>query len=159
MQTDRNDKSASLQRLRSLAHFLDNAIAIPGTRFRVGIDPLIGLLPGGGDLVTAAFSVYIVWEAARLGLPRATVTKMVSNLVLDTVAGSVPVVGDLLDVTWKANSKNVALLEAHLAAPAPQKRADRGYVLLLLVGFILLVIGVAALGVWLVALLWRTIFG
>ncbi|MCY7320787.1 MAG: DUF4112 domain-containing protein, partial [Phormidesmis sp. CAN_BIN36] len=77
MQPD--SKAASLQRLRSLAHLLDNAISIPGTSYRVGIDPLIGLLPGGGDLVMAAFSVYIVWESARLGLPRSTVTRMVSN--------------------------------------------------------------------------------
>jgi Domain of unknown function (DUF4112) len=157
MQTGTHDKAASLQRLRSLAHLLDNAIGIPGTPYRIGIDPIVGLLPGGGDLVMAGFSVYIVWEAARLGLPRSTVTHMVSNLVLDTVAGTVPMLGDLMDVTWKANSKNVALLEAHLETPRQQKKADRGFVLLLLFGFILLVIGISALAVMLIAWVWRAV--
>jgi Domain of unknown function (DUF4112) len=163
MQTRTPDKAASLQRLRSLAHLLDNAIGIPGTRFRIGIDPLIGLLPGGGDLVAAAFSVYIVWEAARLGLPRSTVTQMVSNLVLDAVGGTVPMLGDLLDVAWKANSKNVALLEAHLASSSEplrkQKKADRFFVLALLLGFVLLVIGISTLVVALIAWVWRSVTG
>ncbi|KAM3112393.1 DUF4112 domain-containing protein [Phormidesmis sp. 146-33] len=163
MQTDTSDKAASLKRLRSLAHLLDNAIGIPGTPYRIGIDPLIGLLPGGGDLVMAGFSVYIVWEAARMGLPRSVVTQMVSNLVLDAVGGTVPMLGDLLDVTWKANSKNVALLESHLDAhseiPRRQKRADRGFVLLLLAGFILLAIGISALAVIVIAWLWKTVTG
>ena len=150
-------KAASLQRLRSLAHLLDNAISIPGTSYRVGIDPLIGLLPGGGDLVMAAFSVYIVWESARLGLPRSTVMKMVSNLMFDTLAGSVPVAGDLLDVTWKANSKNVRLLEAHLDSPQHQKKADKGFVLLLLFGFLVLVVSIAALSVFVIGLVWKAI--
>ncbi len=161
MQTDTHDKAASLKRLRSLAHLLDNAIGIPGTPYRIGIDPLIGLLPGGGDLVMAGFSVYIVWEAARMGLPRSTVTRMVSNLVLDTVGGSVPMLGDLMDVAWKANSKNVALLEAHLEShseiPRRQKRADRGFVLLLLVGFVFLVIGISALALIVIAWLWKAL--
>ncbi len=155
MKTD--TQSAALQRLRSLAHLLDNAIPIPGTPYRVGIDPIVGLLPGGGDLVMAAFSVYIVWESARLGLPRSTVTRMVSNLVLDTVVGSVPVAGDLFDVTWKANSKNVRLLEAHIDSPQYQKKAHIGFVLLLLFGFLALVIGIAALSVFVITLVWHAI--
>ena len=151
------DSTASLQRLRSLAHLLDNAISIPGTPYRIGLDPLIGLLPGGGDLVMAAFSVYIVWESARLGLPRSTVMKMVSNLMFDTLAGSVPVAGDLLDVTWKANSKNVRLLEAHLDSPQHQKKADKGFVLLLLFGFLVLVVSIAALSVFVIGLVWKAI--
>ncbi|MCY7274117.1 MAG: DUF4112 domain-containing protein, partial [Phormidesmis sp. CAN_BIN44] len=136
---------------------LDNAIPIPGTPYRIGIDPIVGLLPGGGDLVMAAFSVYIVWESARLGLPRSTVTQMVSNLVFDTVMGSVPVAGDLLDVTWKANSKNVRLLEAHLDSPQHQKKANKGFVLLLLFGFLALVISIAALSVFVIGLAWNAI--
>lgn len=155
MKTD--TRSAALHRLRSLAHILDNAIPIPGTPYRIGIDPIVGLLPGGGDLVMAAFSVYIVWESARLGLPRSTVTRMVSNLVFDTVIGSVPVAGDLFDVTWKANSKNVRLLEAHLDSPQHQKKVSQGFVLLLLFGFLALVIGIAALSVFVIAFVWNAI--
>jgi hypothetical protein len=155
MKTD--TRSAALHRLRSLAHLLDNAISIPGTSYRIGIDPIVGLLPGGGDLVMAAFSVYIVWESARLGLPRSTVIQMVSNLVLDTVIGTVPVAGDLLDVTWKANIKNIRLLEAHIDSPQHQKKADKGFVLLLLFGFLALVIGIAALSVFVIGLVWNAI--
>ncbi|MBC7824505.1 MAG: DUF4112 domain-containing protein [Candidatus Parcubacteria bacterium] len=155
MKTD--TRSSALHRLRSLAHILDNAIPIPGTPYRIGIDPIVGLLPGGGDLVMAAFSVYIVWESARLGLPRSTVTRMVSNLVFDTVIGSVPVAGDLFDVTWKANSKNVRLLEAHLDSPQHQKKVSQGFVLLLLFGFLALVIGIAALSVFVIAFVWNAI--
>lgn len=159
MRPDPSNKSASLQRLRSLTHLLDNAITIPGTRYRVGLDPILGLLPGGGDLLTSALSAYMVWEAARLGLPRATVTRMVSNLVLDTLLGSLPVAGDLFDATWKANTRNLALLEAHLESPRPHKQANRGFVLLLLVGFVLLVMGLAVGGVLLVTWLWRAVSG
>jgi len=155
MKTD--TRSAALHRLRSLAHLLDNAIPIPGTSYRIGIDPIVGLLPGGGDLVMAAFSVYIVWESARLGLPRSTVIQMVSNLVLDTVIGTVPVAGDLLDVTWKANIKNIRLLEAHIDSPQHQKKADKGFVLLLLFGFLALVIGIATLSVFVIGLVWNAI--
>ena len=155
MKTD--TRSAALHRLRSLAHLLDNAIPIPGTSYRIGIDPIVGLLPGGGDLVMAAFSVYIVWESARLGLPRSTVIQMVSNLVLDTVTGTVPVAGDLLDVTWKANIKNIRLLEAHIDSPQHQKKADKGFVLLLLFGFLALVIGIATLSVFVIGLVWNAI--
>ena len=152
-----DSKTASLQRLRSIAHILDNAIPIPFTSYRVGIDPIVGLIPGGGDLVMAGFSVYIVWESARLGLPRSTVTQMVFNLVFDTLAGTVPVAGDLLDVTWKANSKNIRLLEAHLDSPQHQKKANQGFVLLLLFGFLLLVVSIAALSVFVIGLVWKAI--
>ena len=152
-----DSKMASLQRLRSIAHILDNAIPIPFTSYRVGIDPIVGLIPGGGDLVMAGFSVYIVWESARLGLPRSTVTQMVSNLVFDTLAGTVPVAGDLLDVTWKANSKNIRLLEAHLDSPQHQKKANQGFVLLLLFGFLLLVVSITALSVFVIGLVWKAI--
>ena len=152
-----DSKTASLQRLRSIAHILDNAIPIPFTSYRVGIDPIVGLIPGGGDLVMAGFSVYIVWESARLGLPRSTVTQMVSNLVFDTLAGTVPVAGDLLDVTWKANSKNIRLLEAHLDSPQHQKKANQGFVLLLLFGFLLLVVSITALSVFVIGLVWKAI--
>ena len=156
MQSDTR-KAASLAKLRTLSHLLDNAIAIPGTRYRIGLDPILGLLPGGGDMLTAALSVYIVWEAARIGLPHATVTRMVSNLVLDTVLGSLPVAGDFFDATWKANSKNIALLEAHLDAPKSHKKANPAFVLLLLVGFLVLAIALAAFTGFLIASIWHAV--
>jgi hypothetical protein len=138
----------TIQRLRRLSYVLDNAIAIPGTRYRVGLDPILGLLPGAGDFVGAGLSAYIVLEAARLGIPRSLMVQMVTNILFETVAGSVPVVGDLVDVTWKANAKNIALLEEHLEIPRPrQRRVDWLFLALLLGVLLLIVMAVAAISV------------
>jgi Domain of unknown function (DUF4112) len=117
--------SAALQRIRSLSQLLDNAIAIPGTQFRVGIDPILGLFPGAGDWLSAVLSVYIVLEAMRFRLPASTLLQMLFNLLLDALAGTIPVLGDLLDVTLKANHRNIQLLEKHLQNPRPQTLGDR----------------------------------
>jgi hypothetical protein len=111
---DTDPDPPALRRCRLVARALDDAVRVPGTSFRVGIDPLLGLLPIAGDTVTALASLYVVVEAARLGAPGAVLVRMLLNLALDLVAGSVPVVGDLFDAVWKANSRNVALLERHL---------------------------------------------
>jgi len=137
----------TLRRLRRLSHLLDNAIPIPGTPYRIGLDPVLGLLPGGGDFLASLFSAYIVLEASRLGVPRAMLLQMVTNIVLDTVAGSVPVLGDLVDVGWKANAKNVALLEAHLNVSPIRQKVDWLFLVLLLGGFILFVILMAAISI------------
>lgn len=137
----------ALQRLRSLTHVLDNAIAIPGTRFRVGLDPLLGLLPGGGDVAGAALSAYIVLESARFGLPKETLLRMLTNLVLDTVLGSLPLLGDFFDASWKANSRNLDLLEAHLKNPRPQRSADRLFLIFLVLALVLIVVGAGTIAV------------
>jgi hypothetical protein len=152
---------STLSRLRRLSHVLDQAIRIPGTSFRFGLDPLLGLLPGGGDFVGTALSAYIVIEAARMGIPRAALVQMVSNIMLDTVVGTVPVLGDLADVTWKANTKNIRLIEDHLGAPHPQQRrkVDWLFLALLLGGLLLVVVVVAAISVmvlrWLIGVISR----
>ncbi|MBW4693069.1 MAG: DUF4112 domain-containing protein [Lyngbya sp. HA4199-MV5] len=150
---------AALQRIRTVSRLLDNAIPIPGTRFRLGLDPVLGLLPGAGDFVGAALSAYIVIEAARFGLPRQALVQMVSNLVLDSIGGSLPVVGDVFDATWKANSRNLALLEAHIATPAPQKAANRAFVVLIIVVLVLLLVGVAIGAALLFTWLLKTLAG
>ncbi len=151
----------TLKRLRRLSHLLDNAIPIPGTSYRIGIDPLIGLLPGGGDFVGSILSAYIVVEAARMGVPRKILVQMVSNIVLDTVSGTVPVLGDLVDVAFKANSKNVAILEEHLNVPRQQlgRKVDWLFLAMLLVGLFLFVILMAAISVMLIGWIWRAITG
>jgi hypothetical protein len=95
---------------------LDAQWSIPGTRYRVGLDGLVGLIPGVGDAAGALLSTYILYEALQLGAPRRVLLRMAANIGLETVVGALPVVGDLFDVAWKANTKNVALLEAALAA-------------------------------------------
>jgi hypothetical protein len=108
-------EQAALKRSRTMAQLLDEAISIPGIGYRVGLDPLLSIAPVSGDAAGAALSLYIVAEAARLGVPPKTLLKMAGNVALDTVAGSVPVLGTLVDAVWKANKRNVALLEDHLA--------------------------------------------
>ena len=107
-----------LKRLQGFSHLLDRALPIPGTPYRFGLDPIIGLLPGSGDAIGAAFSAYIIWESARIGIPRETIGKMAFNIILEMAVGVVPVLGDFVDVAWKANVKNVELLEAHLEVVA-----------------------------------------
>ena len=102
-----------LRRLDKLSQLLDNAFAIPGTRFRIGLDGIIGLIPGIGDAAGAVLSIYVIAQAARLGLPVSALLRMVGNVALETVVGAVPIVGDIFDIVWKANTKNMALLRRH----------------------------------------------
>lgn len=104
-----------LRRLRQLAVLLDSAWEIPGTGIRVGLDSIAGLVPVVGDIVTGLFSLHIVNEARRMGASRLVLARMMGNVAIDTTAGAVPVIGDMFDATWKANLKNLDLLERHLA--------------------------------------------
>jgi len=131
-------KRSTLRHLRRLSHLLDNAIPIPGTPYRIGLDPILGLLPGGGDLLSTIFSSYIVFRAAQIGLPRASLGQMVLNILVDTLSGSVPLLGDLVDATWKANVKNIRLLEEHLDVPQTQDKTDWWFLAFLLGGLFLI---------------------
>lgn len=95
--------------MRAVARILDDSVRVPGTDFRVGLDPILGLLPGAGDAVAAGLSLYIVVEAARLGVPYRTIVRMLVNLAIDAAGGSIPVVGTVFDAVWKANRRNVEL--------------------------------------------------
>ena len=100
-----------LARLRSRARLMDAQFALPGTRFRFGVDALIGLAPGVGDVLTGLLSLYVVWEARSLGAPPALLARMLGNVAIEVAGGAVPVLGDLFDAAFKANLRNVALLE------------------------------------------------
>ena len=130
-----------------MARLLDSAVQVPGTRFRIGLDPIIGLVPGIGDVIGAIFSSVIVFQAARLGAPQSTLVRMLANVVVDTLVGEVPLLGDLFDFGWKANTRNIALLEQHLGRPVSARAASRRVLLLLGVGSLILFAGVIALGV------------
>jgi hypothetical protein len=108
-------------RLARLTHWLDEAFTVPGTSLRVGLDGLIGLMPGVGDVVTLAVGYFMWREATRLGVPRHVKARMAGNYLLDLVGGLVPVVGDLFDFGFKANSRNLRLLRAHLARRAARR--------------------------------------
>ena len=104
-----------LERLRAFARLLDVAIGIPGTNVRFGLDGLLGLVPGVGDGATALISLYLVYEARQLGVPRRKIARMLANVGIDAALGAIPVIGDLFDFVWKANTRNLAILEEHLA--------------------------------------------
>ena len=116
--------TTSLERVRALARLLDSAVKIPGTNIRFGADSIVGLIPGLGDMAGTVLSGYIVLVATRLGVPPSVVTRMLLNIGVDTLAGSVPLVGDLFDVGWKANQKNVALIERHVGNQVPTRRSS-----------------------------------
>ena len=137
----RRSTDAQLARARAVARVLDSAIGIPGTKYRVGLDPLLGLVPGLGDVAGAALSGYIVLTGIRLGVSRTVVLRMLANVGMDTVAGSVPLLGDLFDAGWKANNRNVALIERHVASPDATRRASR-----LMMGAVVSVLALLALG-------------
>lgn len=147
----------SLDRLRRLGYLLDNSIPIPGTGFRVGLDSIIGLVPGVGDFLGGALSVYIIVEAARLGTPRPLLVRMGYNVALDTVVGAVPVLGDLFDAGFKANLRNLALVEEHVGRPIASRRRSRRFAALLALGAGLLLAAAVAAGVLLVRLLERPV--
>lgn len=107
-------QQAMLRRTRSVARILDESVRVPGTNFRIGIDPVLGILPVSGDIVAALLSLYIVLEAARIGVPPRTLALMGFNIAVDTAVGSVPILGTLFDAVWKANVWNVALLEEQI---------------------------------------------
>jgi hypothetical protein len=125
--------TAALKRIRMVGKLLEGIIAVPGTDKKIGLDPIIGLLTGGGDSVGFVMSAYILVESLRFKLPKETLLRMLTNVAIDAVVGAVPFLGDVFDFFWKSNSKNIRLLEAHLADPKEQTAADRGFVLLVLV--------------------------
>jgi len=108
-------RAEALARLERLARFLDTAIAIPGTRIRFGADTMVGLVPGVGDAITTLASAYLIYEAHRLGVPKHLLARMIGNVAFDALIGAVPVLGDVADVFWRANTRNIRLLREHLA--------------------------------------------
>jgi hypothetical protein len=130
----------ALREARVLARVLDDLVRVPLTRRRVGLDPVIGLVPVLGDWAGWVASVHLLLAAARLGAPASVILRMTGNALLDAVVGSVPLLGDLFDLGWKANRRNLALLERVVADPAAARRSSR-----LLVGAVLIVtLGVTA---------------
>jgi len=113
------DRANTLRRLDALARLFDSAWAVPGTRIRFGLDAVLDLIPGIGGLLANGVSLYLLWEAHRLGAPKALFARMIGNVAIDTVLGMVPVAGWVGDVFFRANLKNVALLRRHLEGAGP----------------------------------------
>jgi hypothetical protein len=108
------DRAKTIARIRTIARVMDTAIKIPGTKFRFGADSIIGLVPGAGDLVGLAVSTYVLAEAYRLGTPGKILAKMAGNIAIDTGLGAIPLIGDIFDMFFKSNTKNLSLLLEHI---------------------------------------------
>ena len=127
--------------LRRIADLLDNAFQVPGTSYRIGLDPIVGLFPVIGDLVSPLFTVGILLHSRQLGVPKVVQARMLINVAIDTLIGTVPLFGDLFDFAWKSNDKNLALLELHAREERPGSAGDYAFVTLMVV----LVLGLAVL--------------
>lgn len=113
-----------MERLASLTFLLDRAFRVPGTSWRFGLEPIIGVIPGLGDLVGALAGMYALWTARQLGVPASVQSRMVMNLAIDGVVGLVPFAGDLFDFAFKAHARNQALLERWLQSPHRTRRSS-----------------------------------
>lgn len=140
-----------------MGRLLDDSIPIPGTGRRIGLDALIGLVPGIGDGVGALLSTYFIVQAARLGAPRATLFRMAANVGVEALIGAVPLIGDLFDAGYKANIRNLRLLHAHLQQPVAARQSSRRWVWVLVTGLLLLLVGCAVLAVWIAATVLRAL--
>jgi len=152
----RSDREAEPRfiRLRRLAWLLDRSISIGG--YRIGIDPLLGLIPGAGDLLGAGMSAVILYDAARLGIPARILMKMSGNVLLELIVGAVPLVGDVFDFAWRANVRNLQLVEKHYDPIRAQRPPTRiiwalGLAVVTLVGVALVVTA------FVISALWRAI--
>lgn len=159
--TGASSKGTRQQDLEMVAHWMDSVFRIPGLSFRFGLDVLLGLLPGMGDTATSFVSLYILQAASKAGVPRVTVARMALNIALDYIIGIIPIVGDMFDVYWKANVRNVELMRRHARANPDQERRlewrDRLFVFGLMAVLVLLLIG-SIMTTWaIVAWFWRTI--
>jgi hypothetical protein len=143
-----------LAQLRRWATLLDSAFRIPGVNVRFGLDALIGLIPGIGELTTPAFTMLLLATGVRMRVPIVVLVRMVLNAAVDALIGLVPVVGDLTDIGWKANLRNLELLERHAVPGTPVARADKVVVAVgagLIALLALVTVGAILLAVWLVA--------
>jgi hypothetical protein len=141
---------ARLELLRQWSRRLDSAFEIPGLRVRFGWDPVIGLVPGLGDLVTPLFSIAVLVTAAQLGIPRVVQLRMLLHVLADALLGAVPLLGDLFDVAWKANDWNMRLLERHGWEERPPARGDWLFIGAVAVAMLAVVL-VPVILLWLVA--------
>jgi Domain of unknown function (DUF4112) len=120
------DPASVRARVEALEMLLERSFHIPGTKIPFGLDSVIGLVPVLGDLVTAAMGAYMVWEARNLGMSKWQLIRMTANVGVDTALGAVPLVGDVFDLVWRSNSKNLRIIKKHLDKHHPGTRVIEG---------------------------------
>jgi len=155
---ERSERSVKVEEsLERLSWLMDDLFRIPGIGWRIGLDALVGLIPGFGDTATSLASFYILASAVRYGVPKVTILRMGLNIGIDYVMGSLPVVGDLFDAWWKSNRMNVELVRKRATVSADEARKGKisdwlfvGVIMIALAG---LAIGAAALSIYLLVLI------
>ena len=145
--------AAAERRIKRVTNVLDELVTVPGTGQRVGLDPIVGLIPVVGDAVAAGVGLWVIGEAARFGVPRIVLGRMTVNLLIDLAIGAIPLLGDLYDVAFRSNSRNLALFRRHALDATASTRGEQTFfagLLLVLVGIVwLLLTVVGALWSWL----------
>ncbi|MFM7363421.1 MAG: DUF4112 domain-containing protein [Cuspidothrix sp.] len=148
-----------LKRLRQLSRLLDDIVNIPGTKVGIGLDPIIGLLPLCGDVLGLLLSLYIIIESAQLGVSKATLGRMVINVIIDCLVGAIPMLGDLFDFAWKANNYNIILLEEALKNPQKNKKVDKSFIVFFCISLFFLAVVLIAIPMILLRVLWNLFTG
>ena len=150
-------QTVRLKALRHISDLLDSAFVLPGTDYRFGLDPIIGLVPLIGDLASPIFTIAVLWQGRDLRIPKVVQMRMIVNAAVDGVIGAIPIAGDLFDFAWKSNQMNLALLERHAYEEHPPSIGDWLFV----VAMILLVVVIAAIPfvitAWLIAAVSRMV--
>ncbi len=153
------EKSPSIHpKSRKFAELLDSWFTIPGTKIKVGLDPIIGIVTGMGDLAGASLSVYFMFYATRLGAKSSVLLRMFMNIVADLAIGLIPVLGDLFDVAWKANLRNAKLIEELEENPEKLGNESTVFMWILFSTLVLILIGGIIVIGWAVAKLWNFLF-
>ena len=143
----------ALEHLRTITLLSDQAFRVPGTRWRFGLDALIGLVPGLGDIFGALIAMFAMRVARKLNAPPVVQLHLLSNIALDALVGIVPILGDLFDFAFKAQTRNLALLDAWVASPERTARRSRRGLLLIPIAIITVFATLTALGVWMLVIL------
>jgi hypothetical protein len=147
------DRERTRRRVATLAWLLDSAFPIPGTRFRIGLEPIVGLVPGIGDVLSGAVGGYIVLEALAAGVPRIVVARMAANVLLDMTVGAIPLLGDAFDFVYKSNTRNLRLFERYAVDPRQSTQSSWAFFGLILGAIVLVLVGALLLAVWFVGAL------
>lgn len=137
--------TAAERRIGRVTHVLDELVSVPGTSIKVGLDPVIGVIPIAGDALAALVGVWVILEASRFGIPRVVLGRMVANLVVDLGIGAIPLIGDAYDLFFRSNSRNLDLFRRHALDPGASTRGEQAF----FVGLVVLAIGL----LWLVVTL------
>lgn len=148
---DETRSRSTISTVQQLARLLDAAVRVPGTNIRFGLDAVLGLIPGAGDIAGGLLSSFIILKAANLGAPRSVLARMVMNVAVDSIVGAVPILGDIFDVGWKSNVRNAALLEQYAATPVATRRTSRWTVAAAIAAVLVIVVAMIAFVVMIVS--------